>query len=110
MMMNHLTSYGEGQRKHLFTTIKIFTLDLLALLYTFAIHYDAVLQGTFVIDTCVTGREEQQTISANQCFKQFAHKQVILQFVTSSHIMVVLDNTVLIAVRNHVTELTPKRM
>ena len=86
MMMNHLTSYGEGQRKHLFTTIKIFTLDLLALLYTFAIHYDAVLQGTFIIDTCVTGREEQQTISANQY------------------------NTVLIAVRNHVTELTPKRV
>ena len=60
-----LDNYGEGQRKHLFTAIKIFTLDLLALLYTFAIHYDAVLQGTFVIDTCVTGREEQQTISAN---------------------------------------------
>lgn len=32
---------------------KIFTLDLLAL------YYDAVLQGMFVVDTCVTGREEQ---------------------------------------------------
>ena len=48
-----LDNYGEGQRKHLFTAIKIFILDLLAL------HYDAVLQGIFVIDTCVTGREKQ---------------------------------------------------
>ena len=24
-----------------------------------ALYYDAVLQGMFVVDTCVTGREEQ---------------------------------------------------
>ena len=39
--------------------------------------------------------------------KQMAHKQVILQLVTNSHVMVVLDDPVLIAVCNHVTELTP---